>query len=82
MPLIRLCWLPLAMTVFTCNVRLYHGNLRLLQYRSATNRRKHKRHLLQTIPVSGKSGDLITKAFANIQYMPVQTKSFEDIEIF
>ena len=38
-------------------------------------------HLLRTIPVSGKSGDVITKTFTNIQYVPMQTKSFEDIEI-
>ena len=38
-------------------------------------------HLLRTIAVSGKSGDVITKKFTNIQYVPVQTKSFEDIEI-
>ena len=37
--------------------------------------------LLRTIPVSGNSGDVITKTFTNIQYVPVQTKSFEDIEI-
>ena len=37
--------------------------------------------LLRTIPVSGNSGDVITKMFTNIQYMPVQRKSFEDIEI-
>ena len=38
-------------------------------------------HLLSTIPVSRKLGDVITKTFTNIQYVPVQTKSFEDIEI-
>ena len=37
--------------------------------------------LLRTIAVSGKSGDLITKTFNNIQYVPVQAKSFENIEI-
>ena len=37
--------------------------------------------LLRTIPVSGNSSDLITKTFTNIQYVPVQTKSFEDIKI-
>ena len=37
--------------------------------------------LLRTIPVSGNSGDVITKTFTNIQYVPVRTKSFEDIEI-
>ena len=37
--------------------------------------------LLRTIPVSLKSGDVITKTFTNIQCVPVQTKSFEDIEI-
>ena len=37
--------------------------------------------LLRTIPVSGNSGDVITKTFTNIQYVPVQTKSLEDIEI-
>ena len=37
--------------------------------------------LLRTIPVSGNPGDVITKTFTNIQYVPVQTKSFEDIEI-
>ena len=26
-------------------------------------------------------GDIVTKTFTNIQYVPVQTKSFEDIEI-
>ena len=37
--------------------------------------------LLRSIPVEGKSGDVITKTFTNIQYLPIQTKSFEDIEI-
>ena len=37
--------------------------------------------LLRTIAVSGKSGDVITETFNNIQYVPVQTKSFEHIEI-
>ena len=37
--------------------------------------------LLRTIAVSGKSGDVITKTFNNIQYVPVQTKSFENIDI-
>ena len=38
--------------------------------------------LLRTIAISGKSGDVITKTFNNIQYVAVQTKSFENIEIF
>ena len=37
--------------------------------------------LLRTISVSGNLGNVITKTFANIQYVPVQTNSFEDIEI-
>ena len=37
--------------------------------------------LLRTIAVSGKSGDVITKTFDNIQCVPVQTKSFENIDI-
>ena len=37
--------------------------------------------LLRTTPVGGNSGDVIAKTFTNIQYVPVQTKSFEDIEI-
>ena len=37
--------------------------------------------LPRTIAVSGKSGDVITKTFNNIQYVPVQTKSFENIQI-
>jgi hypothetical protein len=37
--------------------------------------------LLKSIPVQGKLGDVITKTFTNIQYVPVQTKSFEDVEI-
>ena len=37
--------------------------------------------LLRTVPVSEKSGTLITKTFTNILYVPVQKKSFEDIEI-
>ena len=38
--------------------------------------------LLRTIAVSGESGDVITKTFNNIQYVPVHTKSFKNIEIF
>jgi hypothetical protein len=37
--------------------------------------------LLRTIPVEGKMDDVVTKTFTNIQYVPVQTKSFEDIEV-
>ncbi|CAB3996273.1 Hypothetical predicted protein [Paramuricea clavata] len=37
--------------------------------------------LLRSIPVQGKLGDVITKTFTTIQYVPVQTKSFEDVEI-
>ena len=37
--------------------------------------------LLRSVPVQGKMGDVVTKTFTNIQYVPVQTKSFEDIEI-
>ena len=37
--------------------------------------------LLRSIQVEGKSGNVITKTFANIQYAPVQTKSLEDVEI-
>jgi hypothetical protein len=37
--------------------------------------------LLRSVPVEGKMGDVVTKTFTNIQYVPVQTKSFEDIEI-
>ncbi|CAB3994888.1 Hypothetical predicted protein [Paramuricea clavata] len=37
--------------------------------------------LLRSIPVEGKYGDIVTKTFTNIQYVPVQTKSFGDVEI-
>ena len=37
--------------------------------------------LLRSIPVEGKYGDIITKTFTNIQYVPVQTKSFRDVKI-
>ena len=37
--------------------------------------------LLKSIPVEGKFGDVIAKTFTNIQYVPVQTKSFEDVEV-
>jgi hypothetical protein len=37
--------------------------------------------LLRSIPVEGKYGDIITKTFTNIQYVPVQTKSFEEVKI-
>ena len=37
--------------------------------------------LIKTIPVEGTHGDIITKTFTNIQYVPVETKSFEDVEI-
>ena len=37
--------------------------------------------LLRSIPVEGKYGDLIMKTFTNIQYVPVQTKSFGDVKI-
>ena len=38
-------------------------------------------NLLRSIPVGGKMGDAVTSTFNNIQYVPVQTKSFENIEI-
>jgi hypothetical protein len=37
--------------------------------------------LLRSVPVEGKMGDGVTKTFTNIQYVTVQTKFFEDIEI-
>jgi hypothetical protein len=39
--------------------------------------------LIKTVPVEGTHGDIIKKAFTNIQYVhvPVETKSFEDVEI-
>ena len=37
--------------------------------------------LLKTIPVECQFGDVIAKTFANIQYVPIQTRSFENIEI-
>ena len=37
--------------------------------------------LLKSVPVQGKTGEVVAKTFTNIQYVPVQTKSFEDIEI-
>ncbi len=37
--------------------------------------------LLKTIPMEGKFGDVIAKTFTNIQYVPIRTKSFENIEI-
>ena len=37
--------------------------------------------LLRSIPVEGKYGDIITKTFTNIQYVPIQTKSFGDVKI-
>jgi hypothetical protein len=37
--------------------------------------------LIKTIPVEGTHGDIITKTFTNIQYVPVETKSFGDVEI-
>ena len=32
--------------------------------------------LIKTVPVEGTHGDIITKTFTNIQYVPVETKSF------
>ena len=37
--------------------------------------------LLKSILVTGTFGDIITKTFTNIQYVPIQRKSFEDVEI-
>ena len=37
--------------------------------------------LLKSIPAKGKFGDVIAKTFTNIQYVPVKTKSFEDVEV-
>jgi hypothetical protein len=37
--------------------------------------------LLRSIPVEGKYGDIVTKTFTNIQFVPVQTKSFGDVKI-
>jgi hypothetical protein len=37
--------------------------------------------LLRSIPVEGKYGEIVTKTFTNIQYVPVQTKSFGDVKV-
>ena len=37
--------------------------------------------LLKSIPAEGKFGDIITKTFINTQYVPIRTKSFENVEI-
>ena len=37
--------------------------------------------LLKSIPAEGTFGDIITKTFTNIQYVPIQKKLFEDVEI-
>ena len=37
--------------------------------------------LLKSIPAKGKFGDIIAKTFTNIQYMSIQTKSFEAVEV-
>ena len=37
--------------------------------------------LIKSVPVQGKMGEVVAKTFTNIQYVTVQTKSFEDIEI-
>ena len=37
--------------------------------------------LLKSIPAEGKFGYIIVKTFTNIQYVPIQRKSFKDVEI-
>ena len=37
--------------------------------------------LIKSVPQQGKMGEVLAKTFTNIQYVTVQTKSFEDIEI-
>ena len=37
--------------------------------------------LLKSIPAEGTFGDIIAKTFTNIQYVPIQRKLFEDVEI-
>ena len=37
--------------------------------------------LLKSIPVEGTFGDIITKTFTNIQYIPIQRRSFEEVEV-
>ncbi len=37
--------------------------------------------LLKNIPVEGEFGDIIAKTYTNIQYVPVQTKSFEIVKV-
>ena len=37
--------------------------------------------LLRVVPVKGASGDMVTKIYENVHYVPLQLKSFEDVEI-
>ena len=37
--------------------------------------------LLKSIPAQEKFGDVITKTFTNIQYVPIRTKSFEVVKV-
>ncbi len=37
--------------------------------------------LLRIIPVKGKSGELVTKTYENVHYVPVQQKRFDTVEL-
>ena len=37
--------------------------------------------LLKSIPVEETFGHIITKTFKNIQYVPIQRRSFEDVDV-
>ena len=38
--------------------------------------------LLRIVPVEGQSGDLITRIYENIHYIPIQRKQFQTLEIY
>ena len=37
--------------------------------------------LLRIVPVEGKHGDMVTKAFQNLQYVPIVKKQFSTVEM-
>ena len=37
--------------------------------------------LLRAVPIEGKMGDVVTRTYTNMQYITVQRKYFEEVEI-
>ena len=76
--------IKIVKTTVSPHVADFHGSMTIYVYCDIVQPQvigDTNNKLLRSIPVEGKMSKVVTRTFTNIQYVPIQTTSFEDIEI-